>query len=65
MRPSLVFGVGWGLLGLCPGPTIVNLGLLEGCAALFVLAMAVGMAAFSVLPAIRASAPATASFEER
>jgi len=47
-----------------PGPAIADLGFLEGRAALFVLAMAVGMAVFSALPAIRATAPATAAFEE-
>src|SRR4051794_22536046 len=25
---SAVFGVGWGLVGLCPGPALVNLGAL-------------------------------------
>jgi uncharacterized protein len=41
---SVLFGVGWGLVGLCPGPGLVNLGFLDGRAALFVLAMAGGMA---------------------
>lgn len=52
---SLLFGAGWGLAGLCPGPAIVNLGYLNQRAALFVLAMAVGMALHA---AITASAPA-------
>src|SRR5262245_33556897 len=26
---SLLFGVGWGLAGICPGPAIVNLGFLS------------------------------------
>ena len=42
---SIVFGVGWGLAGLCPGPAIVDLGFLDRGAAAFVLAMAAGMAA--------------------
>jgi hypothetical protein len=54
---SILFGVGWGLVGLCPGPAIANIGFLDGRAALFVLAMAAGMAAFAALPAIRAPAP--------
>jgi uncharacterized membrane protein YedE/YeeE len=49
---SLIFGVGWGLVGWCPGPAIADLGYLEGNAALFVLAMAVGMALYSGLAAI-------------
>lgn len=48
---SLLFGVGWGLAGLCPGPAIVNLGFLNGRAVLFVLAMAMGMAAREALRA--------------
>ncbi len=53
---SLLFGVGWGLVGLCPGPAIADIGFLDGRAGLFVLAMAAGMAAFAALPAIRAAA---------
>lgn len=41
---SLLFGVGWGLAGVCPGPAIVNLGFFSGPAALFVAAMLAGMA---------------------
>jgi uncharacterized membrane protein YedE/YeeE len=40
---ALLFGAGWGLAGLCPGPAVVNLGDLNQRAALFVLAMAAGM----------------------
>ena len=61
---SLLFGVGWGLVGLCPGPAIADLGFLDGDAALFVVAMAAGMAAFAVLPAIRTAAPAEAALED-
>src|SRR5271166_5270916 len=49
---SLLFGVGWGLVGLCPGPAIVDIGFLDARAALFVLAMAVGMALYSGLAAV-------------
>jgi uncharacterized membrane protein YedE/YeeE len=42
---SLLFGVGWGLAGLCPGPALVVLGLADAKAAAFVGAMLVGMAA--------------------
>jgi uncharacterized membrane protein YedE/YeeE len=61
---SLLFGVGWGLVGLCPGPAIADIGFFDGRAALFVLAMAAGMAVFSALPAIRAAAPESAALED-
>jgi uncharacterized membrane protein YedE/YeeE len=56
---SLLFGVGWGLVGLCPGPAIADLGFLDRRAALFVLAMAAGMALYSGLAAV----PSTPSAE--
>jgi uncharacterized membrane protein YedE/YeeE len=40
---SAIFGVGWGLSGVCPGPAIVNLGLFNEKALIFVAAMLVGM----------------------
>jgi uncharacterized membrane protein YedE/YeeE len=43
---SLLFGVGWGLSGVCPGPALVNLGFLSTPAAVFVIAMLVGMALY-------------------
>jgi len=51
---SLIFGVGWGLVGLCPGPAIVDVGYLDGHAALFVLSMAVGMGLYGTLAAVPA-----------
>jgi uncharacterized membrane protein YedE/YeeE len=42
---SLLFGVGWGLAGFCPGPAIVALGAGYAKAGVFVAAMLVGMAA--------------------
>jgi uncharacterized membrane protein YedE/YeeE len=39
---SAVFGIGWGLSGLCPGPAIADLGVAPGEVALFVLAMLAG-----------------------
>jgi uncharacterized membrane protein YedE/YeeE len=41
---SLVFGVGWGLAGFCPGPALVSAGAGHWQAWLFVLAMLAGMA---------------------
>ena len=40
---ALLFGVGWGLVGLCPGPAIANLATLSLSIAIFVIAMALGM----------------------
>lgn len=41
---SAVFGVGWGLGGFCPGPAVVALAALDLRPAVFVAAMAAGMA---------------------
>lgn len=40
---SLLFGAGWALVGLCPGPALVALGAGNGKALIFVAAMLVGM----------------------
>ena len=45
---SLLFGVGWGIAGFCPGPALVSLGMGQAKAVLFVLAMLAGMALFEV-----------------
>jgi uncharacterized membrane protein YedE/YeeE len=42
---SAIFGVGWGLGGVCPAPGVVDLGFLSPGAAIFVAAMAAGMLA--------------------
>ena len=39
---SIIFGVGWGMSGFCPGPVIASLGALRIEAFVFVPAMAVG-----------------------
>jgi hypothetical protein len=41
---SLVFGIGWGLAGFCPGPALVSLGAGHWQALLFTSAMLAGMA---------------------
>ncbi len=43
---SIVFGMGWGLAGFCPGPALVALGMGEPKAWGFVAAMLAGMAWF-------------------
>ena len=40
---SAIFGVGWGLSGLCPGPSLVLLAGGSAGALVFVLAMSAGM----------------------
>jgi uncharacterized membrane protein YedE/YeeE len=40
---SVLFGLGWGLVGLCPGPAIEALVSLSPAVIVFVAAMAVGM----------------------
>lgn len=46
---SLVFGIGWGLAGFCPGPAIVAIGAGYAKAAVFVVAMLLGMGAFELI----------------
>ena len=46
---SVVFGVGWGIAGFCPGPGLVALGMGEVKALVFVVAMLLGMGAFELL----------------
>jgi uncharacterized membrane protein YedE/YeeE len=40
---SVLFGLGWGLAGLCPGPALVNVAGLWPSVIVFVLAMTAGM----------------------
>jgi uncharacterized membrane protein YedE/YeeE len=42
---AALFGVGWGLVGFCPGPAVASLAFGRWESALFVVAMIVGMAA--------------------
>lgn len=49
LTPSLIggaalFGIGWGVAGLCPGPGIASLVIEPVSAAIFVVAMLAGMA---------------------
>lgn len=53
---SLMFGVGWGLAGFCPGPGLVALGAGEIKAVVFVVAMVAGMGLFEVGERVRQSA---------
>lgn len=45
---AVLFGVGWGLVGICPGPAIVNLAGLSVPIIVFVAAMIFGMVGFEL-----------------
>ena len=51
---SALFGIGWGIAGLCPGPAIADLAIAPLPAALFVIAMLGGMILHRLLPAASA-----------
>ncbi len=46
---SLLFGIGWGLAGICPGPAVVLLGAGSVKGLVFLIAMLLGMAVFEWL----------------
>jgi uncharacterized membrane protein YedE/YeeE len=46
---AAMFGAGWGLAGFCPGPALVSLATGQPKAAIFVVAMLVGMFAFELI----------------
>jgi hypothetical protein len=54
---SLMFGVGWGLAGFCPGPGIVAMAAGQPKAAVFVVAMLAGMLAHKLLNRAGTGAP--------
>lgn len=54
---SALFGVGWGIAGLCPGPAIADLAIAPVPAAIFVAAMLGGMILHRILPATPAKQP--------
>jgi uncharacterized membrane protein YedE/YeeE len=41
---AVIFGAGWGIGGLCPGPAIADLAIAPAPAAMFIAAMLAGMA---------------------
>ena len=50
---AVLFGVGWGLAGLCPGPAIAALSIGNAKALGFAATMAIGMAMFELTPTRR------------
>lgn len=52
---SLVFGVGWGMAGICPGPALVLVGAGYAKGTVFAASMLAGMLIYELLP-LRSSA---------
>jgi len=50
---NLLFGIGWGLAGICPGPALVLLGAGAIKGLVFVLAMLSGMAAYEMIERLK------------
>jgi len=46
---SLVFGIGWGLSGFCPGPAVVSAAAGQPKAWIFVASMLAGMALYVMI----------------
>lgn len=57
---SILFGIGWGIAGFCPGPALTALGMGQVKAAIFVVAMLAGMGVFELLERRRAPSSAKA-----
>lgn len=49
---AMLFGIGWGLVGICPGPGIVLLGTGQWQAYVFIPAMIIGMLVYQQLETI-------------
>jgi uncharacterized membrane protein YedE/YeeE len=56
---AIVFGIGWGIAGVCPGPAFVVLGAGRVEGIVFVLALLAGMFAFELLERRNAQPVAT------
>jgi uncharacterized membrane protein YedE/YeeE len=54
---AALFGVGWGLVGVCPGPALANLGRGSSAATLFVVALLAGIALHRLATRERRPAP--------
>lgn len=51
---SLLFGTGWGIVGFCPGPALVALGMGQAKAWVFVAFMLAGMGVYEAMERRRA-----------
>jgi uncharacterized membrane protein YedE/YeeE len=50
---AALFGTGWGLAGLCPGPAIAALAIAPGPALVFGIFMTIGFGLFRLLPSAK------------
>jgi len=57
---AILFGIGWGIVGLCPGPAIADLSTGAPAVILFVVAMAAGMVVRNLTRRRHAAASASA-----
>jgi uncharacterized protein len=64
---SALFGIGWGIAGICPGPALVNLAGLSAPIVVFVFAMLLGMLGYELWQRQRATkgAPPSAAIAAR
>lgn len=46
---SFIFGIGWGIAGICPGPALVLVGVGSAEAWIFLIAMLLGMGVYEIL----------------
>ena len=58
---SLLFGIGWGVAGFCPGPALVALGMGNIKALVFVGAMLAGMGIFELIERPKPGSPLRAA----
>ena len=59
---AALFGIGWGITGLCPGPAIADLAIAPAPAATFVGAMLGGMILHRLLPTVPKKQPILETF---
>ena len=51
---AVLFGIGWGVAGLCPGPALASLALSPAAVIPFVIAMLAGMVLQKIVESVRA-----------
>lgn len=45
---AIIFGIGWGVVGLCPGPALIGLVFVPPSAGIFIFSMLVGMYVYQI-----------------
>ncbi len=56
---AILFGIGWGIAGFCPGPALSAMATLNSSALMFVVAMVIGMVLHHLLIALPAQSSPT------